>query len=148
MSQSEGGRTKRVALLKKLIIAFLIVGVLIPIVLCILLFIKVDQLQRQVNELSAKQQEKIQTSVVDVEETADLPDEMQQIKLPEQIPDRTTDFSAFSLGDINSLPQPSHLSLKSIPVRKTIKRLLPHGWFFFITSMSPTLISIPNLRKF
>ncbi len=54
MSQSGEGRTKRVATLKKLIIAFLVFGILIPIVLCILLFIKVGQLQRQVDALSAK----------------------------------------------------------------------------------------------
>lgn len=54
MSQMEEGRAKRVATLKKLIIVFLVLGILLPIVLCILLFIKVEQLQRQVNELSAQ----------------------------------------------------------------------------------------------
>ncbi len=56
MSQQEEGRTRRVAVLKKLIIAFLIFGILIPIVLCIVLFIKVGQLQRQLDALSAKQE--------------------------------------------------------------------------------------------
>lgn len=56
MSNQEDGRTRRVAVLKKLIIAFLICGILIPIVLCILLFIKVGQLQRQIDALSAKRQ--------------------------------------------------------------------------------------------
>lgn len=85
MSQSEEGRTKRVATIKKLIIAFLIFGILIPIVLCILLFIKVEQLQRQVNELSAARQvQQTRVSVVSASETADLPQEKQQIVLPEQ----------------------------------------------------------------
>ncbi len=86
MSQSEEGRTKRVALIKKLIIAFLIFGILIPIVLCILLFIKVEQLQRQVNELSAAQamQPQTQVSVVEADETADLPKEKQQIQMSEE----------------------------------------------------------------
>lgn len=57
MSEHEGGRTGRVKTLKKLIIAFLILGILLPILLCILLFIKVEQLQRQVNELSAARSE-------------------------------------------------------------------------------------------
>ena len=86
MSQSEEGRTKRVALLKKLIIAFLIFGILIPIVLCILLFIKVEQLQRQVNELSAarRSQPQTQISVVEADETAELPEEKKQIQMPKE----------------------------------------------------------------
>lgn len=71
MSQNEEGRTKRVATLKKLIIAFLIFGILVPIVLCILLFIKVEQLQRQVNALSAARVvENTQMSVVSAEPVA------------------------------------------------------------------------------
>lgn len=57
MPSSGEGRTGRVKTLKKLIIAFLILGILIPILLCILLFIKVENLQRQVNELSTMRQE-------------------------------------------------------------------------------------------
>lgn len=53
MSQNTEERTARVSVLKKWIIAFLIVGILLPIILCILLFIKVEQLQQQVNALSA-----------------------------------------------------------------------------------------------
>ena len=56
MSSNEEGRTGRVKTLKKLIIAFLILGILLPLLLCILLFIKVEQLQRQVNQLSAMKQ--------------------------------------------------------------------------------------------
>ncbi len=54
MSQNTEERTARVGVLKKWIIAFLILGILLPILLCILLFIKVEQLQQQVNELSAQ----------------------------------------------------------------------------------------------
>lgn len=53
MSEHEEGRSARVKTLKKLIVAFLVLGILLPILLCILLFIKVDQLQRRVNELEA-----------------------------------------------------------------------------------------------
>ena len=85
MSQSEEGRTRRVALIKKLIIAFLIFGILIPIVMCILLFIKVGQLQRQVNELSAaRKRPKTQISVVEAQETSDLPEQIQQAVIPQQ----------------------------------------------------------------
>ncbi len=56
MSKNEEGRSARVATMKKLIIAFLILGMILPILLCILLFIKVEQLQQQVNELSARSQ--------------------------------------------------------------------------------------------
>ncbi len=85
MSQSEEGRTRRVALIKKLIIAFLIFGILIPIVMCILLFIKVGQLQRQVNELSAaRKSPQTQISVVEAQETSDLPEQIQQAVIPQQ----------------------------------------------------------------
>jgi len=85
MSQSEEGRAKRVALIKKLIIAFLIFGILIPIVLCILLFIKVEQLQRQVNELSAERMRpQTQTIVVESAEAAELPEEKPQVVLPKK----------------------------------------------------------------
>lgn len=64
MSGQEAGRPKRVAVLKKLIIAFLICGILIPIVLCILLFIKVGQLQKQIDALSAQRQVKVEIEPV------------------------------------------------------------------------------------
>lgn len=56
-------RTVRVAKLNQLIVATIIVGILIPIVLCILLFIKVEQLQEQVNELTVRKAQ-IQEQVV------------------------------------------------------------------------------------
>lgn len=59
MSQNTEERTARVGILKKWIIAFLIVGILLPILLCILLFIKVEQLQQQVNALSAAKKMKL-----------------------------------------------------------------------------------------
>ena len=37
-----------------------------------------------------------------------------------------------TVGTIISLPQPIQRSRKSIPDRNTVKRLFPHGWFFFI----------------
>ncbi len=84
MSQNEEGRTKRVATLKKLIIAFLIFGILIPIVLCILLFIKVEQLQRQVNALSAaRSAENTQISVVSAEPVATENEMMLQLPASE-----------------------------------------------------------------
>lgn len=52
MQDKDEKRSSRVSLLKKLIIAFLILGILIPIILCILLFIKVGKLQKQVDELT------------------------------------------------------------------------------------------------
>lgn len=57
MQKNEEGRSARVAVIKKVIIAFLIFGIILPLLLCVLLFIKVEQLQRQVNELSARKQE-------------------------------------------------------------------------------------------
>lgn len=85
MSQSEEGRTARVAKLKKLIIAFLILGILIPIVLCILLFIKVEQLQRQVNALSASRlEQQAQIRFVTAETAMDIIGKKKQIVMPEE----------------------------------------------------------------
>ena len=85
MSQSEEGRAARVAKLKKLIIAFLILGILIPIVLCILLFIKVEQLQRQVNALSALRQEQPAQIEVVAETAMDIPEEKTQLVIPQKL---------------------------------------------------------------
>lgn len=85
MSQNEEGRTRRVATLKKLIIAFLILGVLVPILLCILLFIKVEQLQRQVNALSASRSaQKTQVSVVSAQPVAGEKETAKQLPASEQ----------------------------------------------------------------
>lgn len=82
MSQNEEGRTGRVAVLKKLIVAFLIAGILIPIILCILLFIKVEQLQRQINSLSsARHTEQTQMRVVSSEPEKNGQNMAQQIVL-------------------------------------------------------------------
>lgn len=51
-------------------------------------------------------------------------------------------FSAFTRGSITSWEQPSHLNLKSIPERSTENLLQPHGWDFFMISLSPTRTSI------
>lgn len=70
MARDAEERTKRVATLKKLIIAFLILGILLPIILCILLFIKVEQLQRQVNALSAQKSTTVTVQLPESESTA------------------------------------------------------------------------------
>ena len=53
-----------------------------------------------------------------------------------------TFFSALLRTIMNSRPQPSQRSLKSMPERRTIILLLPQGWLFFITRISPFTISI------
>ena len=50
-------------------------------------------------------------------------------------------FSALARGIIISWPQPRHLSLKSMPERKTSNSAAPHGCFFFIVRISPTRTS-------
>ena len=64
MSQNTEGRSQRVDVLKKLIVVFLVLGILIPILLCILLFLKVENLQQQVNELRAEKAVERQMQVV------------------------------------------------------------------------------------
>src|SRR5699024_1448111 len=51
-------------------------------------------------------------------------------------------FSALLRGSMTSCPQPSHLSLKSMPVRSTFHCLEPQGCGFFMVRMSPTCTSI------
>ncbi len=62
MSENEEGRAGRVAIIKKLIIALLVLGIFLPILLCILLFIKVEKLQKQVNELTVLKSEAVVTA--------------------------------------------------------------------------------------
>ena len=56
-------------------------------------------------------------------------------------------FSAFARGTITSLPQPQHFILKSMPMRRISKSLLPQGCCFFIPTLSPTFISIRHSSK-
>ena len=51
-------------------------------------------------------------------------------------------FSACFRGIMIICPHPQHLSLKSIPTRRTSHSYEPHGWGFFIFSLSPICISI------
>lgn len=80
MARDAEERTKRVATLKKLIIAFLILGILLPIILCILLFIKVEQLQRQVNALSAQKSTTVTVQMPESESTAAEPEVKNDIR--------------------------------------------------------------------
>ena len=47
-------------------------------------------------------------------------------------------FSALLRGSMTSCPQPTQLSLKSMPVRSTFHCFEPHGCGFFIVRISPT----------
>lgn len=62
---SEGKRSGRVQVLKRLLIIFLFVGVILPLLLCILLFIKVDRLQQQLQELKAVQAASVKQEIVE-----------------------------------------------------------------------------------
>ena len=57
-------------------------------------------------------------------------------------------FSIWLLGVIIWCPQPTHLSLKSAPIRSTSHSKLPQGCAFFNINLSPTLISIIALQIF
>lgn len=84
MSKQEEGRARRVAVLKKLIIAFLICGILIPIALCILLFIKVGQLQRQIDALSAKRQTSVLNEPVMAQPTPESSEKEPEVLIREE----------------------------------------------------------------
>lgn len=47
----EEKRRSRISSMKRLIVAYLLLGILIPILLCILLFIKVDRLQKELDRM-------------------------------------------------------------------------------------------------
>ena len=56
----EEKRRSRISSMKRLIVAYLLLGILIPILLCILLFIKVDRLQKELDQM--RQQVTLQQS--------------------------------------------------------------------------------------
>ena len=58
-------------------------------------------------------------------------------------------FSILLRGTRNSLEQPIHLSLKSMPERSTSISLQPQGCFFFISRISPTRTStaVPTFHR-
>lgn len=58
-------RNKRVQFIKKAIIAFLIIAVILPTALCVILFIRMNRLERQITELLADREEKSITATVD-----------------------------------------------------------------------------------
>lgn len=62
---SEGKRPGRVQMLKRLLTIFLFVGVILPLLLCILLFIKVDRLQQELQELKAVQAASAKREIVE-----------------------------------------------------------------------------------
>lgn len=62
---SEGKRSGRVQILKRLLTIFLFVGVILPLLLCILLFIKVDRLQQELQELKAVQAASAKRQIVE-----------------------------------------------------------------------------------
>lgn len=47
----EEKRRSRISSMKRLIVAYLLLGILIPILLCVLLFIKVDRLQKELDQM-------------------------------------------------------------------------------------------------
>ena len=53
-----------------------------------------------------------------------------------------TFFSACFLGIMIMCSHPQHLSRKSMPTRSTSHSYDPHGWGFFILSLSPTCMSM------
>lgn len=59
------GRRKRVQFLKKALIALIIMAVILPVALCVILFARMNRLERQMAELLAAKSEKDITYVVD-----------------------------------------------------------------------------------
>lgn len=51
----KGKRPERVQLLKRLLIIFLVTGIVLPLFLCILLFIRINRLEQQLNDLKSAQ---------------------------------------------------------------------------------------------
>lgn len=58
-------RSKRVQFIKKAIIAFVIIAVILPTVLCVILFVRMNRLERQITELLAAGEEKSIAATVD-----------------------------------------------------------------------------------
>lgn len=76
MTDSEKGkRPGRVQLLKRLLILFLVTGIVLPLFLCILLFIRIGRLERELQDLrdarSLPMQEQSQTAFADAEDAED-----------------------------------------------------------------------------
>lgn len=68
-------RQLRVVLLKRLLIAFLILGVVLPILLCVLLYIKVGRLESRLQKLEAEKQ----VSEVSVDDVYELDDTLVEV---------------------------------------------------------------------
>lgn len=71
-------RKKRVQRLKKCIILCLMIAILIPTILCIILFIKLSRLERQIEKLEARQQERNLAQTCVLEESLSANEQEQQ----------------------------------------------------------------------
>ena len=61
----KGKRSERVQLLKRLLIIFLVTGIVLPLFLCILLFIRINRLEQQLDDLRTAQQASSQVQTKD-----------------------------------------------------------------------------------
>ena len=61
----KGKRPERVQLLKRLLIIFLVTGIVLPLFLCILLFIRINRLEQQLDDLRIAQQASSQVQTKD-----------------------------------------------------------------------------------
>ena len=66
----EEKRRSRISSMKRLIVAYLLLGILIPILLCILLFIKVDRLQKELDQMQRQIASQQSESTAGAEQTA------------------------------------------------------------------------------
>ena len=66
----EEKRRSRISSMKRLIVAYLLLGILIPILLCILLFIKVDRLQKELDQVQRQIASQQSESTAGAEQTA------------------------------------------------------------------------------
>lgn len=66
----EEKRRSRISSMKRLIVAYLLLGILIPILLCILLFIKVDRLQKELDQVQRQVASQQSESTAGAEQTA------------------------------------------------------------------------------
>ncbi len=67
----EEKRRSRISSMKRLIVAYLLLGILIPILLCILLFIKVDRLQKELDQMRQQIVAQQQSESAETPEQAD-----------------------------------------------------------------------------
>ena len=88
----EERRRKRIRLYKKIIILFLLFLILLPTVFCVILFVRVGNLQKQLNTLMAIRLSQSEEQSVAPSEQAGLPDNIDYVYAPE--PDATESETA------------------------------------------------------